>query len=303
MYDIKTNKKKNSLIELYRFLFAFNVIIGHGLFPIDIPYFGPDRISVEFFFILSGFLFCNSLTKLKNMSLGRAVVDMLHSKLKPLLVPMLIGMLSNAIYNYLTDYKPVIEVFRYLWYIPAMLAIMLVYTVLRVVVKKDDLFRIAVLGVFIISTLLRFSGNEALFYFDYIRSASAVSLGILIAYIPKIKPKFKDIAWAVLLSVALGIFYIVCYRLAKDSIGYEAILDLVLYPVLIYVTFSIDFHFSIFNYLGELSFGLYAFQCTARLIAHLGVPSKWIPFGFIILAAVSEDLIKRIVKFKRGKKI
>lgn len=303
MNDIKAYKKRNSLIELYRFFFAFNVIIGHGLFPIDIPYFGPARISVEIFFILSGFLFFTSLKKLENMRIESAVTTMLISKLKPLLVPMVIGMISNGIYNYLTDFKPVFEIFRYLWYIPAMLAIMLVYTVLRVSVKKDNLFHILIWSIFIISTLLRFSGNEALFYFDYIRSASAVSLGMLIAQLPRLKFKFKILVWIMLLPVLMGVLYIVICRLAEDSIGYEALLDLVLYPLLIYITFNIDVHVPIFNYLGSLSFGLYAFQCTARLIAYMGVPSRWIPFGFIVMAAVLEDMIKRIIKHKKEKRV
>jgi len=45
-----------------------------------------------------------------------------------------------------------------------------------------------------------------------------------------------------------------------------------------------------------LSFGIYAFQCPARLVAFIGVPSKWIPFGLIFAAAITEDLVKRIVK-------
>ena len=145
------NKKRNSLIELYRFLFAFNVIIGHGLFPIDISYFGPARISVEFFFILSGYLFYRSLEKYRDMQLGSAVAAMLSGKIKPILIPMIMGMISNGIYNYLTNFKPVFEIFRYLWYIPAMLAIMLIYTILRVYIKKDNTLRVLVICIFIIS--------------------------------------------------------------------------------------------------------------------------------------------------------
>lgn len=54
-------KKRNSLIEFYRFIFAINVVKSHGMFPYNGPYIGPGRISVEFFFILTGFLLMPSI--------------------------------------------------------------------------------------------------------------------------------------------------------------------------------------------------------------------------------------------------
>lgn len=294
-------KKKNSLIELYRFLFAMNVVIGHGLFPIDTQYFGPDRISVEFFFILSGFLFFGSLEKLKDLPLIEAIKKMIVSKMKPLLVPVIIGLISNVILNYITNYNP-LKVFRYLWYIPAMMAAFLLYTILRVLIKNDKIFIFTVAGIFIVTTLLRFLGSETLFFFDYIRSPLAVGLGILIARIPKIEIKHKWLWWAMLVPIVAATFIIVFLRLAKDQRLFEAILDLVLYPILIYVTFNIDFHFGIFDYFGGLSFGIYAYQCPARLVANLGVSNRWIPFILIFVLTLFDDIIKRVHRSLKNKK-
>lgn len=307
MTNLATGKKRNSLIELFRFLFAMNVIIGHGLFPIDLKYFGPDRASVEFFFVLSGYLFYNSLKKYKEMSMGEAVKEMLISKIKPILIPTIIGLISNMILNYITNYNP-FKVFRYLWYIPAMLAAFLLYTILRVLIRNDKKFFIIVAVICAVSTVLRFCGNETLFLFDYIRSAIAVSLGILIAHIPKFQVRHKFIWWIVLIPVAAAIFYIVFYKLATVALfgwfmGIEAILNLILYPALIFIAFNIDFNCSMFNYLGALSFGIYAFQCPARLVDAIGVPSRWIPFALIFILAIGEDSIKRIVKHFRNKKV
>ena len=60
-------KKRNSLIEFYRFFFALNVVKNHGFFPEGFHYFSPGRVSVEFFFVLSGYLFVRTLDKLKDM--------------------------------------------------------------------------------------------------------------------------------------------------------------------------------------------------------------------------------------------
>ena len=62
-------KKRNALIEFYRFFFALNVVKNHGFFPEGLDYFSPGRVSVEFFFVLSGFLFVKTLDKLRDMPL------------------------------------------------------------------------------------------------------------------------------------------------------------------------------------------------------------------------------------------
>ena len=301
MNDLVIHKKRNSLIELYRFLFAFNVIIGHGLFPIDIPYFGPDRISVEFFFILSGYLFAFSLEKYRKMPLKYAVRTMLASKIKPLLVPLIIGLVSNAILNYITGYNP-LKLFRYLWYIPAMIIAFLIFIVLRFLIKSNKKFWSTVAAILVLSVLLRFSGSELLFFFDYLRSVLAISLGMLLTKIPSFS-KRKWVCWVVLVLVAITIFVIVFLGLARDSKFYEALLDIVLYPILICVTFNVNCNLHIFNYLGGLSFGMYAFQCPARLLLVTVYVNPWIPFVLIFVLALIDDAAKRIIKHQKCKAI
>ncbi len=294
-------KKRNSLIELLRFLFAMNVVIGHGFFPVQLDIFGLDRISVEFFFILSGYLFTRSLPKLAEMKTVEAIKTTLISKLKPLLIPMVIGMVSNLFFNILTDHSRKYDVFRFLWYIPAMLAIMVVYAILITLLKKENVFWWVVAGLCFIATVLRFSGNEDLFYFDYIRSTAAVSMGMLMGKLPKPQYKHKITGWLLLAPVVVATFSIVYYRLARTDLRYEAILDMVLYPLLVYLSFGVDFHFAPFNYLGAISFGIYAFQCTARLVECLGVTDEWAIFGVIVIPAVIYDLVRRIVRFIKQK--
>lgn len=300
MSELSSNKR-NSLIEFYRFFFAMNVVIGHGLFPVDIPFFGPDRISVEFFFVLSGFLFYHSLERYKGMPVSDALITMSISKIKPLLVPTVIGLISNVILNYCTNYTP-FKIFRYLWYIPAMMATFLLYTILRVLIKKEKTFWRIVIVICIFATLLRFSGPDVLFFFDYARSASAISLGILFAKIPKIKCRRRELIWILLIPIALATFIIVFWGLAENDRGFEALLDLILYPALIYFTFNVDFSFSPFNYLGGLSFGIYAFQCPARLVYTLGIGNRWTAFLIIIVMAVGEDLIKHFIQHRKIKR-
>lgn len=279
-----------------------NVVVGHGLFPIATEHFGPDRISVEFFFILSGFLFYRSLPTIKEMRVRDAIIKTVIPRLKPLAVPMIIGLASNAVLNYLSSYKPMIEIFRYLWYIPAMLITMAVFAIMRSLIKSDKLFFGILIVLCVIATAMRYSGSSWMFYFDYIRSTASISLGILIAKLPQPKFKKKFILPLLLLPVVAATFTIIYLGLAVEQVKYEALTDLVLYPILIYLSFGIDLHFAPFDYLGSLSFGIYAFQCPARLVAFIGVPSRWIPFCLIFVLTLVENTAKRIIMAYKKKK-
>ena len=78
--------------------------------------------------------------------------------------------------------------------------------------------------------------------------------------------------------------------------GVELILDTILYPTLIYLTFNLNFKFGLFNYLGALSFGLYAFQCPAKLARLCITNNKLVLFLIILILTVACDLAKRIAK-------
>ena len=83
---------KNNLIELYRFIFILCICIGHffanynNILGIKINFFERGYLSVEFFFILSGFLFALKIDKNHNIN----IYDFIVSKIKrfyPIYVP------------------------------------------------------------------------------------------------------------------------------------------------------------------------------------------------------------------------
>ena len=284
MADLVKKSSKNSIIELLRFLFALNVLVYHEFLPFESSYFGQGWLSVEFFFILSGFLFNKTFEKTKNMSYLDGFKTIFNSKLKPLLVPIIIGLLSNIILNIIVKYHP-LKIWRYLWYIPAMMAMFFLYTVLRRLIKNDKSFFAVVLSIFIIATILRFSGNDALYSFDYIRSASMVSFGILLARLPRFEIKNKLLSWLLFIVAFVPTFLIICFRLGDMEWfggfrGIEAILNLVLYPFLILTAFNFNVNSKILSFLGAISFGVYAYQCPARLLATIGLKNSWFLLSF-----------------------
>lgn len=175
---------------------------------------------------------------------------------------------------------------------------------LRKRIKNDRTFTLTISIIMIVSLILKFSG--LLYSFGYARGASTIPLGILIAMLPKWKPRRKWLILLPLVPVFSACFCIVCFNLGNvEWFGLripELILDNILYPSLIYLSFCLEFKSKFFSYLGALSFGLYAFQCPADLFRTLGVKSLWILFGFILAATLLEDGIKRILKHKRNKR-
>ena len=289
--------KRNSLIELYRFFFALVVVKSHTLFPYDGPYIGPGGIAVEFFFIVSGYLFMRSLEKWKDLPLKESWPKMLVAKIKPIAIPLAIGLLSNLVYQGTVGDK---SIWGYLWYVRAMLVAFTVYLVLSHFIKNSKAFFVITLIICIVCTVVRF--GFGMYALSYTRAGSALSLGILLAYLPPLKLKNQNRVWWIVAPLQLICIAMVVWQWALWSIGgvhiAEACIVFLLYPALVYFTFQLPVHNRVFNYLGALSFGLYAFQCPADLLRGFGMQNLWLLFGFIVLASVLEDLGKRLYKRK-----
>lgn len=56
-------RRKNSLLELLRFLFALWVLYYHDYVPFKNMLFSEGYLAVEFFFVLSGFFLMRSINK------------------------------------------------------------------------------------------------------------------------------------------------------------------------------------------------------------------------------------------------
>ena len=291
----KKVNKRNSLIELYRFLFSLNVVKGHGLFITDGPYFSLARTAVEFFFILTGFLFASYLEKNRHLSFKESVVKLLRSKLSPIIIPLIIGIASNLISS-IVAYNGEIKTWGYLWYVKDMLLACLFYVILRKLIKADNVFLWVTAGICVAATILKFFGP---FYtWGYFRAASTLSLGILVGKLPKLKLKKKWPVWIMLVPVITACLTIVCFGLGDVLWGevklVEIILDVLLYPALVYLTFQVDVKNKVMNYLGALSFGFYAFQCPVDLLRTLGIGNPLTWFTIIVIASVAEERIKQL---------
>lgn len=294
----KYMKKRNSLIEFYRFFFAMNVVKNHGYFPYQGSYFTPGRISVEFFFVLSGWFLFKGIEKYMNLPFWKGLFSLIKNKLFVLGIPLVVGLIFNIPYKIIVGAENWwdISIWGYLWYVHDMFMVFIFYYTIRRFVKNNNWFIIITASVFVLSVILH--SIPFFFSWGYFRAFSAMSCGILISFIPQIKMRRKWILWIPLSCVML---YILKIFLFNFTFVEEEILDYLLYPALIYLTFQFDISNAVLNYLGALSFGLYAYQSIPRLINILGYDNTWVSFAIILSLTIITDLVKRLLKRNKNK--
>jgi peptidoglycan/LPS O-acetylase OafA/YrhL len=290
--------KRNSLIELYRFFFSLIVIKSHGMFPYTGRFFPTGRVSVEFFFVLSGFLLVRTLTRYNDRPYLRGVMEFTISKLRPIAIPTVIALVFNVVYKILTE-NYALYIWGYLWYVHAMIVTFIFYYTVRYFMKDERKFIAVIAAVFTVSAIVHVI--PFMFSNGYARAGMSISLGMLLSYVPRLKVKHRALIWAMLIPVQIATLAIV--MTIGDSLLIEEILDLVLYPALIYLTFQIECNNKVFNYLGALSFGLYAFQAVPRAMREMGLSSIPVMFVIIVVLTLIEDLCKRIRVYKRGRSV
>ena len=282
---IKKITSRNSLIELYRFLFALWIVWYHGYFIIKNQYFDDGYIAVEFFFILSGFHFLKTLDKYKDKALAVGLVQMIWSKIKPLGMAFIIGVVF-VIWQEILEDGPAL--FGYLWYIPIMLLSFIIIYLLHRLIKSKPLFILVISGITICSYLILYIPlAEKL---GVARGLGAVSLGILLSYVPKFELKVGRINYNWIITAF--IFGAVGYLsfLPKDNLVCEYLLVFLLMPMLIYFTSTLKVNSKLLNFLGRISFPLYAYQCVLRVIREITDMPRY-RLLVILLCLVGVDVI------------
>ena len=300
MQNSPVAKKKNSLIEFYRFFFAMNVVKNHGYFPYQGKYFSPEHISVEFFFILGGFFLRKSFEKYLGLSYFKGLFLMLKNKILSMGIPFFIALLVHIPYKIITKSSPWWELndWGYLWFVFDMLVIDIFYFTVRRLLK-NEWWMFGIAGVLFITASI-FHAIPEFHDTGWFRAIGSMSLGVLISYIPPIKLKKQ---WLLFIPLFLAWIYILRILLWDYSFAEEEILNLIIFPALIYLTFQLSFDNKVFNYLGAISFGLYAYQAVPRLMYVLGYENTWVYFAIVLGLAVLTDALMRVIRYQKYKKL
>ena len=275
--------KRNSLFEFYRFLFAVWVVWYHGYFAFENEYFASGYLAVEFFFLLSGFYLLKTLDKYKNLSFFRGITQMIFDKIKPLGLAFAVGVIF-VFWQRLIEGKPVL--FGYLWYVPIMLLAFVLIYVLRKLIKSNLAF---ILSLALVSAIC-----FAVLYVPIVaklgvaRGIGAVSLGVLLSYIPKISLKIKALNINAIITASLFFCVLFLAYLPKNNLICEYLLVFIFIPLLIYFTSTTNVKCKLFDFLGSLSFAIYAYQCVLRIIRMTSsIPRAW--YLVILIVLVTAD--------------
>ena len=224
---------------------------------------------------------------------------MLWDKVKPLGFPFVVGLVF-VVWQGVLEGKPVLM--GYLWYIPIMLlAFALIYTIRRLT-KSTLTFIIALACIVAVSYLILYI--PIVEQLGVARGLGAVSLGVLISFIPKRIFKIKRFKLNVIIVIILFFTVLLLAFLPKENLISEYFLVLLLMPALIYFTSTVSFSFKLFNFLGSLSFLIYSYQCVLRIIkAYFNPEQYWlfiILIGMVLLTKLCYFLIERAKNAKKS---
>ncbi len=299
---IKKNNK-NSIMELLRFLFSLWVLYFHGYVPYRNELFSDGKLSVEFFFVLSGFFLVRSMKKYESLPFFKGLSTFLFHRFKSLSVVFIIGEIFVLIYSFAFDFSYNF-MFGFLWYIRDLFMAMAFFFVMRKLLKKDSLFYgfIALLSFFSIFISGKLPGCTE-WPGGAFRAFASMPIGMLVAAIPRFTDKSKEgkskkalICAAVAGFVAIGILCLYIIATPTKSLYMIYVLVIFGYPALLYFANQIPLNVGFFNWLGTLSFPIYSFQCILRVINELGVTNDTHLFIIIVVLVLSYSFVSESIK-------
>ena len=297
-------KSRNSIIELIRFLAALWVVYYHDMFFVannTSTHFSDGKISVDFFFMLSGLFFLKSYSYYKEKSVAKNFVAFSSKRLKAMGVALPIGLVFSTIYfvlfptnNYGTNF-----IFGYLWFIPAMFVALLFYFfVCKIKYTKVQI--VVILGVVVACYILAFIFRQARIFSAF----AGIGLGILISKIPNVPLFETNKTLSAILSFVLIALCILFAYLPKTHLWVELTLIFVLFPAFLYLSKHFTISIPIFNHLGKLSFGIYAMQSVVRVFRDCKILTNNIVlcsiiFALAILCMIADKLLAKVALKKR----
>ena len=286
-------KSRNGLLELYRVILSFWPMYFHGFFIVkDNGTFSVAQLTVDFFFIISGFFLLSSMEKLKDERPLVGAWKLMFSRLKPISFTMFVAAAFNAVCMILfirADFLSVLfEIFCYWWYILYLtVAIGIFYLLFRLIKdKKSYAIFLALLSVSM--GILHYFMEERGFFiheFTYVvRTFGCLAFGVLCSYIPKWKPGKLNVN-AVFVAVLFPILLILAYG---EKEYWLRIVMIVLFAALVYFSVNVNFGGKFFNILGKLSTRLYIYMALVSMLRVLGVTDYRLLFALDVFLSVMD---------------
>ena len=295
--------KRNGLLELYRFILCFWPLYAHEFFFWEKEYskFSVAELTVDFFFILSGFFLMRAMRKEKDRPVLKGFWNIIFGRVKPMLFTMCFIAAFNAVCialfireNY---FNTLFELFKYWWFVLFLsLGIGLLYLVYRAL-KTERRFAIFLVILSASMTILQYVVVEKNMFIDelvfFARTLGCIPVGILISYIPMLKQMKFNVSIPIVIVLIPTLFYFAY----NEKTFFVRLLMIGMFAALVYFSSNISFGSKICDLLGQLSVRIYLYMAFITMLYIFGLTHHRILF-VIDLALATLDLVVSIYRQK-----
>lgn len=289
------------IFELYRILLCIWPLYHHGFFLIrENGTFTYPQLTVDFFFIISGFFLISSMRKLKKENIWIGTKKLMFSRLTPILSPLLACIVFNALCMILFIRSDIFNTlfinFRYWWYILYLvLGIALLFFAFRLI-KNEKLYIIFLVALLITMGVFHYFLEIREFFiyeFTYMaRTFACLSLGMLFSYLPKWSPKKFNVN-AVIVAILVPFMIYLAYAPKNYLI---CLCMIALFAVLTYFSSNVNLNGKTFNLLGKMSSRMYVYMSFVSMLCVLGFDNCVMLFIIDICLSILDLLINYYYK-------
>ncbi len=276
------HKERNSLIELYRFIFALIILWYHDFFftisksPIS------GNIVVCFFFIVSGFYLRKTLESFleKHQDDKQSIITFIKKKLVKMGIPLLICYLFSVADTIISgDFLSGFS--HFLWFIHIWIIVETILLIIHKYIKNEKIIYVILVFMIIIGLVFRIipetNRYSEAFAFIYI------PLGYFINLIKIPKLKLSLTAIPILITTFLSI-YLLFY---ESTIILELLEGFILFPLLLILIVSTEFKvIKLFNILGAASLYIYIYQTVTRFLRTIKMENNNLSFLIIMVLSL-----------------
>ena len=287
-------KKRNGLLEIYRFMLCFVPLYYHSFFYFERNYeiFTVPELTVDFFFMLSGFFLMGSMRRLKDEKTFVGMVKIMFGRIKPMLFTLcfisafnLVCILIFVRENYLNT---LFELFKYWWFVLFLtVGIGLIYLVYRALKSEKLFLAFLVLLALGMASLHYFVVEESKFVIEVVfftRALGCISAGILVSYIPKIRIRKFNYS----IPIVILLLPTLIYLFYNKKTFFICILMIFMFGALIYFSTHINVGGRIFDLLGKISVRMYLYMAMITLFYILGLTHHRVLFIIDVALAVMD---------------
>jgi peptidoglycan/LPS O-acetylase OafA/YrhL len=289
-------KKRNGLLEIYRFFLCFMPLYYHNFFFLQRNYdiFEVPELAVDFFFMLSGFFLMRSMRKLKDEPVFAGFGKIMYGRVKPMIFTLCFiaafDLICVALFireNYLDT---LFNLFKYWWFVLYLtVGIGILYLVYRLL-KKEKFFVVFLFGLILVMTCLHYAVvvEKKLFIemVFFTRSFGCISAGILLSYIPKISLKYKKFNFAI--PIVLILFPTLLYLYYNDKSFAVCLLMILMFGALMYFSTGISVGGRFFDLLGKLSVRMYLYMAFLTMFRYIGLTDNGVLFVLDVAMSVMD---------------